>query len=35
MIRESIARIGENIVLRRFVRFELGETADQDAGEDE
>ena len=34
MIREAIGRIGENIVLRRFVRFELGETADEaEAGE--
>ena len=30
MIREAIGRIGENIVLRRFVRFELGETASDD-----
>ncbi|MEZ4522239.1 MAG: translation elongation factor Ts [Thermomicrobiales bacterium] len=35
MITESIARIGENIVLRRFVRFELGETADEGADESE
>jgi elongation factor Ts len=27
LIKESIGTIGENIVLRRFVRFELGESA--------
>jgi elongation factor Ts len=27
LIRNVIGRIGENIVLRRFVRFELGELA--------
>lgn len=32
MIRDAVARIGENIVLRRFARFELGETAEE-AGE--
>ncbi len=31
LIRESIGRIGENIVLRRFVRFELGETDEEEA----
>lgn len=31
MIRDAVARIGENIVLRRFARFELGETADEEA----
>jgi elongation factor Ts len=25
LITEAIARLGENIVVRRFVRFELGE----------
>jgi elongation factor Ts len=35
MIRDAIARIGENIVLRRFVRFELGQLADEGAGEAE
>lgn len=29
MVRDAIGRIGENIVIRRFVRFELGETADK------
>jgi elongation factor Ts len=24
-LKETIAKIGENIVIRRFVRFELGE----------
>lgn len=28
VIREVIAKVGENIVLRRFVRFELGEALD-------
>ncbi len=27
LIAENIARLGENIVVRRFVRFQLGETA--------
>ncbi len=27
LIAESISRLGENIVIRRFVRFQLGETA--------
>lgn len=27
LIAESIARLGENVVIRRFVRFQLGETA--------
>ncbi|NPA26569.1 MAG: translation elongation factor Ts [Chloroflexi bacterium] len=34
LIQEAIAKIGENIVVRRFVRWELGETAqsqDQEA----
>lgn len=31
LIRDTIGRIGENIVLRRFVRFELGEMADDEA----
>ncbi len=25
MVKEMIARIGENMAIRRFVRFELGE----------
>ena len=29
MIRDAVGRIGENIVLRRIVRFELGETAEE------
>lgn len=28
LVQDAIAKIGENIVVRRFVRFELGETAD-------
>ncbi len=35
MIRDAIGRIGENIVLRRFVRYELGELAGDDADEGE
>ncbi|HLT18483.1 MAG TPA: translation elongation factor Ts [Thermomicrobiales bacterium] len=35
MIREAIGRIGENIVLRRFVRYELGELSEEEAGEEE
>jgi elongation factor Ts len=35
MIRDAIARIGENIVLRRFVRYELGQLADDGTGENE
>jgi elongation factor Ts len=31
LIRDAIGRIGENIVLRRFVRFELGEFEDDEA----
>jgi len=27
LIAENIARLGENIVIRRFIRFQLGETA--------
>ncbi|MBI5080053.1 MAG: translation elongation factor Ts, partial [Chloroflexi bacterium] len=26
MLKEAIASIGENIVIRRFIRYELGET---------
>ncbi len=33
LIQEAIAKIGENIVVRRFVRWELGETAQQDEGQ--
>jgi elongation factor Ts len=28
LVKEAISKLGENIVIRRFVRFELGETAD-------
>ena len=35
LIKDNIATLGENIVLRRFVRFELGETdAASDDGEE-
>jgi elongation factor Ts len=26
LIAENVARLGENIIIRRFVRFQLGET---------
>ena len=29
LIAENIARLGENIVIRRFIRFQLGETANR------
>lgn len=35
VLKELIARIGENIVIRRFVRFALGETTQQDNKETE
>ena len=28
LVKEAISKLGENIVVRRFARFELGETAD-------
>lgn len=33
LVRDAIAKIGENIVVRRFVRFELGETGSDQSGE--
>jgi len=33
LVNEGIAKLGENIVLRRFARFELGETSATDAAE--
>jgi elongation factor Ts len=33
LVRDAIAKIGENIVVRRFVRFELGETGSNNTGE--
>jgi elongation factor Ts len=33
LVTDSIARLGENIIIRRFARFELGETANADAAE--
>ena len=33
LVTDSIARLGENIVIRRFARFELGETAVADTAE--
>jgi elongation factor Ts len=29
LIQQAIARLGENIIVRRFVRYELGEEAAQ------
>lgn len=31
LVKEAISKLGENIVVRRFARFELGETADATA----
>ncbi len=34
LVKEAVARLGENVIVRRFARFELGETvAKQGAGE--
>ena len=33
--KETVAAVGENIVIRRFVRFELGEAGDEESPEDE
>lgn len=33
VIREAIGKLGENIVVRRFARFELGETVDTETNE--
>ncbi len=35
LVREHIARMGENLVVRRFVRFGLGETVSAPSGEAE
>jgi translation elongation factor EF-Ts len=32
LVKEAISKLGENIVVRRFARFELGETT-SDAAE--
>ena len=29
LVKEASAKMGENIVIRRFARFELGETASE------
>ena len=34
LVRDAIATIGENIVVRRFVRYELGETNTAEAGDE-
>ena len=35
LLNESVASIGENIVIRRFVRYELGEHSQEDEDQDE
>jgi elongation factor Ts len=35
LLNENVASIGENIIIRRFARFELGEHSQEDADEDE
>ena len=30
MLNEAVSRIGENIAIRRFVRYQLGETAEDE-----
>ena len=35
LLNESVASIGENIVVRRFVRYELGEHSQEDEDQDE
>jgi elongation factor Ts len=32
VVKAAIAKLGENIVVRRFCRFELGETAEKESG---
>ena len=34
VIADAIATLGENITVRRFVRFQLGEGSDQSQGDD-
>lgn len=34
LVRDAIATIGENIIVRRFVRYELGETVTGEAGDE-
>lgn len=33
--KETVAAVGENVVIRRFVRYELGEAGDEESSEDE
>jgi elongation factor Ts len=33
--KETVAAVGENVVVRRFVRYELGEVGDEESPEDE
>ena len=35
VVREVIGKVGENIVIRRFARFALGETVEEETGSDE
>ncbi len=35
LLNQNVASIGENVVIRRFVRYELGEHSQEDADEDE
>jgi elongation factor Ts len=35
VIKDNIAKLGENIVVRRFSRFELGETAPNESEDNE
>lgn len=35
LVRAAIGKLGENIVVRRFARFEIGELSGSDAGDDE
>jgi elongation factor Ts len=34
IVREGIAKLGENIVIRRFSRFELGASGNAESAED-
>ena len=35
LLNEAVASIGENIVIRRFIRYELGEHSQDDEGDEE
>ncbi len=34
VVNDAITKLGENITVRRFVRFRLGESIDQSKGDD-